>query len=216
MRFIDLLGVAVFAISGALAGGRKGLDLLGITVIAMVTAIGGGTLRDLLLNRHPIFWIADPGYLWAIFAATVATVAYTRLWIATRKALLIADALGLAFFAIGGTQVALHMGKSPLIAVLMGMTTGVAGGMLRDLLTGEIPLILRPGRLYATAAIAGAGVFLLLRPFAAVAAPWIGMTVVAVLRLLAIRYELTLPVIAVPPDTLEHRLPSDRNPPPPG
>ncbi len=208
MRFIELLGVAVFAISGALAGGRKRLDLFGVTVIAMVTSIGGGTLRDLLLNRHPIFWMGDPSYPWAVLAGTAVTIAYTRLWIATRKALLVADALGLAFFAIGGTQIALHAGQSPLIAVLMGMTTGVAGGMLRDLLTGEIPLILRPGRLYATAAIAGPIVFLLLRPVSATVAPWVGMVTVAGIRLLAIRYELTLPVIAVPPDTAEHRVPS--------
>jgi len=208
MRFIELLGVAVFAISGALAGGRKRLDLFGVTVIATVTSIGGGTLRDLLLDRHPVFWIADPSYLWAAFAGTAATVAYTRLWVAaTRKALLVADALGLALFSIGGTQIALQAGQSPLIAVLMGMTTGVAGGMLRDLLTGEIPLILRPGRLYATAAIAGPIVFLLLRPVAAVAAPWVGMVIVAGLRLLAIRYELTLPVITVPSDTAEHPVP---------
>jgi len=201
VRLIDLLGVAVFAISGALAGGRKGLDLFGVTVIAMVTSIGGGTLRDLLLDRHPIFWIADPSYLWAVLAGTAVTVAYTRLWIATRKALLIADAFGLAFFAIGGTQIALQVGKPPVIAVLMGMTTGVAGGVLRDLLSAEIPLVLRPGRLYATAAIAGATVFLLLRSVAPAVAPWIGMSVVAGIRLLAIRYELSLPVLAVPPDT---------------
>ena len=203
MRFIDLLGVAVFAISGALAGGRKGLDLFGVAVIAMVTAIGGGTLRDLLLDRHPIFWIADPGYLWAVLAGTVATVAYARLWVATRKALLIADALGLAFFAIGGTQIALQAGNSSLIAILMGMTTGVAGGVFRDLLTGEIPLILKPGRLYATAAIAGALVFLVLRQALPGFAPWIGMAVVAGIRLLAIRYELTLPVLDVPADSGE-------------
>jgi uncharacterized membrane protein YeiH len=137
--------VAVFAISGALAGGRKGLDLFGVTVIAIVTSIGGGTLRDLLLDRHPIFWIADPSYLWAVLAGTALTVAYTRLWVATRRALLVADALGLAFFAIGGTQIALQAGKSALIALLMGTITGVAGGVMRDFLTGEVPLILRPG-----------------------------------------------------------------------
>ncbi len=207
MRFLDLLGVAVFAISGALAGGRKGLDLLGVTVLAMVTAIGGGTLRDLLLNRHPIFWIADTGYLWAILAATAATVAYARLWVATRKALLIADALGLAFFAVGGTQIARQAGASPLIAILMGTLTGVAGGAIRDVLTGEVPLILRPGRLYATAAIAGSCVYLVLHPFVPIGAPWIGMAVAVVIRLLAMRYELTLPGLAVPPDSAEHRTP---------
>lgn len=202
MRVIDLLGVAVFAISGALAGGRKGLDLLGVTVVAVVTSIGGGTLRDLLLDRHPIFWIADPGYLWAALAGTMATLAYSRLWVATRRALLLADALGLAFFTIGGVQVTLQAGHSALIALLMGTITGVAGGVVRDLLTGEIPLILRPGRLYATAAMAGAaGYLLLLRVLplpegAAIA----GMATTVVLRLLAIRYELTLPVVPVPPE----------------
>lgn len=204
MRSVDLLGVAVFAISGALAGGRKRLDLLGVTIVAMVTAVGGGTLRDLLLNRHPIFWIADPTYLWAVLAGTVATVAYARLWVATRRALLVADAFGMAFFAIGGTQIALQEGESALIAVLMGMTTGVAGGVVRDLLTGEIPLILRPGRLYATAAIAGALVFIGLRPFVSVAAPWVGLAVTVVIRLLAIRYELSLPVLDVPVDSDHH------------
>ncbi len=204
MRFIDLLGVALFAISGALAGGRRGLDLLGVTVIAMVTAIGGGTLRDLLLNRHPIFWIADPSYLWAVLAGTLLSVVYTRLWVATRKALLVADAFGLAFFAISGAQIALQVGKSGLIALLMGTITGVAGGVFRDLLIGEVPLILRPGRLYATAAIAGIGVFLLMRGSTPDLAPWAGMLVTAALRLLAIRYELTLPVVAVPPDSTEH------------
>ncbi len=205
MRFIEFLGVAVFAISGALAGARKGFDLFGVAVIAIVTAVGGGTLRDLLLDRHPVFWIGDPGYFWAALAATAAALIYARLWVATRKALLIADALGMAFFAIGGTQIALNTGQLPVIAVLMGMTTGVAGGMLRDLLIGEVPLILRPGRLYATAAILGATAFLLLRPLPA--APWIGMAVAAGIRLLAIRYELVLPVVAVPPESDEHPVP---------
>jgi uncharacterized membrane protein YeiH len=204
MRFIDLLGVAVFAISGALAGGRKGLDLFGVTVIAIVTAIGGGTLRDLLLDRHPIFWIADPGYLWAALAGTAATVAYARLWVVTRRALRVADALGLAFFAVGGAQIALQAGQSALIAILMGTITGVAGGVLRDILTGEVPLILRPGRLYATAAIAGAAVFLALRNVLPSMAAAAGMATAAGLRLLAIRYELTLPVVAVPPESAEH------------
>lgn len=204
MRFIDLLGVALFAISGALAGGRRGLDLLGVTVIAMVTSIGGGTIRDLLLDRHPIFWIADPSYLWAVLVGTLLSVVYTRVWVATRRALLVADAFGLAFFAISGAQIALQGGKSGLIALLMGTITGTAGGVLRDLMTAEVPLILRPGRLYATAAIAGIGVFLLLRGPAPEVAPWAGMLVTAALRLLAMRYELTLPVVAVPPDSTEH------------
>ena len=156
MRYIlELVGVAVFAVSGVLAAGRKRLDVLGGAVIAVVTAIGGGTLRDVLLDRHPIFWIADPTYLWVILAATAVTLGYVRFWIASRRALLIADALGLAFFTIGGVEIARLAGRSDLIALLMGTITGVAGGALRDVLLGEIPLIFRPGRLYATAAIVG-------------------------------------------------------------
>jgi len=198
---IDLLGVAVFAISGVLAGGRKGLDLLGVSVVAIVTAIGGGTIRDLLLNRHPVFWIADPTYLWVVLGASALTLAYVRFWLATERALLIADALGLAFFTISGVQIALQTGNGALIAVLMGTITGVAGGMLRDILTGEIPLILRPGRLYATAAIAGAVAFVLLSRtlIRSEVAALIGMAVTATVRLAAIAYGLNLPAVEVPP-----------------
>src|SRR2546421_12939664 len=99
---LELLGVAVFAISGALAAGRKSLDWLGVAVIAVVTAIGGGTVRDLLLDRHPIFWIAHPEFLLVCLAATVLTLLYVRLRIPAFRALFVADALGLAFFTVGG------------------------------------------------------------------------------------------------------------------
>jgi uncharacterized membrane protein YeiH len=203
MRYVlELGGVAVFAISGVLAAGRKSLDLLGVAVIAVVTAIGGGTLRDVLLDRHPIFWIADPAYLWVILAATVVTLGYVRLWIPSRRALLIADALGLAFFTIGGVEIAQQAGHSDPIALLMGTITGVAGGVLRDVLTGEIPLIFRPGRLYATAAIVGAGLYVLLagRGVSKEAAALAGMGATAGLRLAAIFWRLELPVVRVPED----------------
>jgi uncharacterized membrane protein YeiH len=203
MRYlVEMGGVAVFAISGVLAAARKSLDLLGVAVIAVVTAIGGGTLRDLLLDRHPIFWIADPAYLWVILAATAVTLGYVRLWLASRRALLIADALGLAFFTIGGVEITQQTGHSDPIAVLMGTITGVAGGVLRDVLLGEIPLIFRPGRLYATAAIVGAGLYVLLvahgvsKELAALAA----MGVITGLRLGAIFWRLELPVVRLPED----------------
>jgi uncharacterized membrane protein YeiH len=203
MRYVlELGGVAVFAISGVLAAGRKSLDLLGVAVIAVVTAIGGGTLRDVLLDRHPIFWMADPAYLWVILAATVVTLGYVRLWIASRRALLIADALGLAFFTIGGVEIAHQAGHSDLIALLMGTITGVAGGVLRDVLLGEIPLVFRPGRLYATAAIVGAGLYVLLagRGVSKEAAALAGMGATAGLRLAAIFWRLELPVVRLPED----------------
>ena len=201
---LELLGVAVFAASGVLAAGRKNLDVLGIAVIAVVTAIGGGTLRDLLLDRHPIFWIANPTHLLVILAATAATLGYVRMWTPPRSGLLIADALGLAFFTIGGVQLTRMAGHPDIIALLMGTITGVAGGMIRDVLTTEIPLILRPGRLYATAAIGGAGLYLLLVDRAGIhpdAAALAGMGTIAGLRLAAIFWRLELPAVRLPDDS---------------
>ena len=202
MHYIDLLGVAVFAVSGVLAAGRKGLDLLGVAVIATVTAIGGGTLRDILLDRHPIFWIENPTYLLVILGATLLTVGYLRFWVASQRALLVADALGLAFFTIAGVQLTQDAGYPASIALLMGTITGVAGGAIRDVLTAEIPLIIRPGRLYATAAIVGAGAYLLLRAVDAPreAAGLAGMAITAGLRLLAIMWKLELPAVRLPED----------------
>jgi uncharacterized membrane protein YeiH len=193
------VGVAVFAISGALAAGRKSLDWLGVAVIAVVTAIGGGTLRDLLLDRHPIFWIADSTYLLVILAATAFTLVYVHLRIPAPRALFVADALGLAFFTIGGVQIAQQSGLSGLLTILMGTITGVAGGMLRDVLSAEIPLILRRGQLYATSTIVGAALYLLLeragvtRDGAALA----GMGTIVVVRFAAILWRLELPVLSL-------------------
>jgi uncharacterized membrane protein YeiH len=203
MRYLlELLGVAVFAVSGVLAAGRKGLDVLGVAVIAVVTAIGGGTLRDLLLDRHPIFWIANTTHLWVILGATAVTLAYVRFWIATRRALLVADALGLAFFTIAGVQITEQAGYSDLIAILMGTITGVAGGVFRDVLSAEIPLVMRPGRLYATAAIIGAVSYLLLEGLGVPpgGAALTGMGVIAALRLAAILWRLELPAVQLPED----------------
>lgn len=199
---IDLLGVAVFAVSGVLAAGRKGLDVLGIVVIAVVTAVGGGTLRDVLLDRHPIFWIANPVYLSVILAATAVTLGYVRFWVESRRALLVADALGLAFFTITGVQLTQQAGHSAGIALLMGTITGVAGGVIRDVLTAEIPLVLRPGLLYATAAIAGASLYLVLAQLGVAndVAALVGMAAIVGLRLGAILRGWKLPVVVVPGD----------------
>jgi uncharacterized membrane protein YeiH len=203
LYLLDLVGVGVFAISGALAAGRKSLDLLGVVVIAVVTAIGGGTLRDVLLDRHPIFWIADPVYVIVIACAALATVAWTRRFRPPVNTLVIADALGLALFSVAGAQIAQDAGASPVIAVIMGTMTGTAGGMIRDVLTNEIPMILRPEmELYATAAIAGITLYLALqaagvpRPPAGLA----GMAAVAGLRFAAILGNLKLPVFSLPPE----------------
>jgi uncharacterized membrane protein YeiH len=192
----DLAGVAVFAVSGVLAAQQKGLDILGVTVIAALTAIGGGTLRDLLLDRHPIFWINDPTYVVVIIASALLTVSYARVWPPPRSAILVVDALGLALFALSGAQVAEAARCPPIIVVLLGTMTGVAGGVLREVITGEIPLILRRD-IYASAAIAGIGVYLLLQAHG-MQQSWafgVGMVVVVALRLLAIRWALHLPIL---------------------
>jgi uncharacterized membrane protein YeiH len=189
----------VFAISGVLAAGRKRLDWLGVAVIAVVTAIGGGTLRDLLLDRNPIFWIADPTYLVVILAATAFTLFYVRVRIPNPRALLVADALGLAFFTIGGVQIAQQSGLSGLIAILMGTITGVAGGVVRDVLCAEIPLILMRGHLYATATIVGAALYLVLERVGMPrdSAALIGMGAIAAVRFGAILWRLDLPVLSL-------------------
>jgi uncharacterized membrane protein YeiH len=208
LHLLEFVGVAVFAVSGALAAGRKKLDFLGVVVIATVTAIGGGTLRDLLLDRHPVFWIAEPAYLYVTLAAALLTVPYTRRFRAPDRSLAYADALGLALFTLSGSQIAERLGLPAIIVVLMGTLTGVAGGVLRDVLTAEIPLILRRGRFYATAAIAGLVLYLLLgHVIDRTAAALGGMFAIAALRIAAIHWDLTLPVYSVPDEA--------QNPPPP-
>jgi uncharacterized membrane protein YeiH len=193
LYYFDLAGVAVFAASGVLAARERDLDVFGVLVVATVTAVGGGTLRDVLLDRHPIFWISDTWYLMVIIAAALATVAYLRVRPPPGATLVVADALGLA---LSGAQVAEAAQCPPLIVVVMGTMTGVTGGVLRDILTAQVPLILRR-EIYATAAVAGVAAYLVLRAFdvPATASVGAGMIVVVALRLLAIRWDLHLPVI---------------------
>lgn len=200
LHLLDLVGVGVFAISGALAAGRKRLDLFGVVVIALVTAIGGGTIRDVLLNRHPIFWIANPTYLTVILAATALTLVWVRVRQPPLDVLLVADALGLAVFTVSGAQIAEAKMLPAIIVVIMATITGVAGGMLRDILTAEIPLVLRRGYLYASTAVAGAGVYLALQSLGVTrsSSALIGMATVAGLRFASIAWGLHLPVFRIP------------------
>ena len=195
LHVFDLIGVAVFAISGALAAGRRRLDLIGVIVLASVTAIGGGTIRDLLLDRHPIFWLTDPSYLLVILAAALLTLAWVRVARIPWPTLDVADALGLAMFSVTGTRIAEAAGMPAIACVLLGTVTGAAGGVVRDVLTAQVPAVLREGRLYASAALAGTTIYVILARLGAAPriAMAIGMVVVAALRLAALRWELTLP-----------------------
>jgi len=191
---IDLIAVAVFAISGTLAAGRKSLDLVGVYVIAVVTAVGGGTLRDLLLDRHPLFWIIDPNYLYVITGAVVVTLAYVRFRPPPHQVLLIADAIGLSIFTIVGTGFAEALDRPWIVAVVMGTLTGTAGGVLRDMLCNDIPILFREGYLYATAAAVGATIYVLIQePLGREWAAYIGMAVIAALRFGSIIYKWNLP-----------------------
>jgi uncharacterized membrane protein YeiH len=199
VRVLDLVGIGVFAVSGALAAGRKRLDLLGVFVLASVTAIGGGTVRDLLLDRHPLFWLSDATYLGVIVIAVAITFAYVRWRRPPLASLLIADALGLALFSVAGAQIAESAGLPAVSVVVLGTMTGVGGGVIRDVLSAEIPFVLRRGNLYASAVIVGCAVYLTLESLgvARQTASLTGMALIAALRLAAIRWELKLPVFDV-------------------
>jgi uncharacterized membrane protein YeiH len=195
MYFLDLAGTAVFAVTGALAAGRKQLDVFGVVVLGCVTALGGGTLRDVILRNHPAFWIGDPVYLAVPMVAAIGTFALVRRRRLPVPALTYADAAGLAIFTVIGFQKGLQATDSYGIAMVMGVMTGVVGGMIRDVLTGEVPLILRR-EIYASASLGGAALLACLlyvrmsEPLAVIAAA----TTTLAIRLAALRWNLALPI----------------------
>jgi uncharacterized membrane protein YeiH len=191
---LTYLGVAASAVSGVLEARKHEMDVVGATTVAFVTAFGGGTLRDLLLGRTPIFWLVDPGLSIATFA--VAIVFFYLVHRISEEWLYIPDALGLGFFTILGATYALQMDFSLLVVSLMGVVTGVFGGVLRDVLCNKIPHICKRGtRLYATCSFLGVWVFIVLRQWEVDAslASWIGTGTVFGMRMLAVRFKWTLP-----------------------
>ncbi len=162
LPIIDAAGMVAFAVSGALAAARKRMDIVGLIMIAAVTGLGGGTVRDVLLGRLPLFWLRAPELL-AIttFVAVVVFFAAPRFSVKT-QALLWFDALGMALYAVLGAEIALLAGADAWAATLMGMVTATFGGIFRDVICNEVPLILHR-EIYALAALAGAGLFIALR-----------------------------------------------------
>ena len=151
LLILDLIGIAVFAASGALAAARNGMDIFGFMVIGLMTAVGGGTVRDVVLGAYPVFWVENnSSVIVALSAAVLVYFTESRLH-SRRTVLLWLDAVGLALFAAYGARKTLEFGAGPLIAVMMGIVTAVTGGMLRDVICNEIPLILSR-EIYATAA----------------------------------------------------------------
>jgi uncharacterized membrane protein YeiH len=192
---IEHVATVFAAISGVMAGRGKSVDLFGVVVLALVTAVGGGTIRDVIL-KAPVFWVADPAYLITAAIAAVVYFVIARFWQMPNKILLFADAGGLALFSAAGVHKALMYDVSPVVAVAMGVTTGVAGGVIRDVLTNEIPLIIRHQiTLYATTSLCGATMFAILQSFADISVAWtIAIGTTLLLRLAAIRLELRLPL----------------------
>lgn len=202
LEFAVLLGTVVFAISGVIAVATRRLDWFGAVTVGVVTAIGGGTIRGMLLGEFPVFWIADLEYLAVATAAALASIPIVK---ALRKGpvdrfdrgLQLADAAGLALFAITGASITLDLGFNGAVAVVCGIVTGVGGGVIRDLLAGRQPLIMRE-EIYATAALAGATLYVLLEVVVGLpggVAGIIGVALVLSLRIAGIRREWQLPAL---------------------
>lgn len=207
LYWLELIGVAVFAASGALTASRKQMDLGGFAVVATVAAIGGGTIRDLLLGAKPVYWVIDPVY--PLTCAGVALLLFftAPLFESRFRALLWADALGLSLFCATGTEIAIRGDASWGAAVLLGVITATFGGIIRDVLCGDIPLILRK-EVYAAAALVGSSIYAILRylgtepAIATIAA----FSVCFAVRGVAIRFGLSLPVYGHKPGrTYEER-----------
>lgn len=191
---LDLAGTAAFAASGAWAGVRRQMDLFGVLVLGTVTAVGGGTLRDLLLGDVPPFSLKDETYIYIAIAVSLAVFARRNRFKTFEKPLLYFDAIGLGTFVVIGTTKAIDFQLGALGSVLMGVMTGTAGGVLRDLLANQVPLILRR-EIYASACLAGGTLLVALEHFgmARPAAALLSAGTVILVRLLAIYYDWSLP-----------------------
>ena len=157
LTIVEAMATIAFALSGLLEAARKRLDAVGVCVVAGLAAFGGGTLRDVLLDRRPFFWVEHAAWLWALLALCIAAMALLRVrhFEPTQRAMQWPDALGLGLFSAGGTQLALGQGLPAIVAVLMGVITAVFGGVLRDIVCNEIPSAFHDHRPYAICAFIG-------------------------------------------------------------
>lgn len=195
LQLIEFLGIITFAWSGIVEARRKRMDLVGVYTVALITAFGGGTLRDLFIDRTPLFWVANQGYAILILIMSLGAFLFPGLARVPQRAMLLPDALGLGLFSIAGTGFALDAGAPPFIAALLGTITGVFGGVIRDVIGNEIPFIFRNQYLYATAAFAGCWLYMLLIGVGVEKglAVLYGIAAVVLLRLAALRFGLRLP-----------------------
>jgi uncharacterized membrane protein YeiH len=206
IHILDIVGTGVFAVTGALAAGRKRMDVFGVVVLGCLTALGGGTLRDLILGIRPVFWISKTYYLWVATLAAIGTYLLARRYRPPAIGLMYLDAIGLAVFTIIGFQTAINLTHKYSIAIVMGVTTGVFGGIIRDVLSAEVPLILRR-EIYASASLCGAALLALLfnlqlpRSLSVPAA----LLTTLIIRIAALRWNLALPIFQLEGDREETR-----------
>ena len=191
---LELVGTFVFAISGALAIREREHDMFGAGFTGFITAIGGGTLRDILLDSYPLVWIGDVKFLYAILAGILAAFIFPNFLSKLRKTFFLFDTLGIGFFTVLGVEKALSLGVRPEIAAIMGMFSAVMGGVIRDTLTNEIPILFRK-EVYASACLAGAVLYVVLDYFEVDRNynMLISMSLVISIRFLAMKYKLSLP-----------------------
>lgn len=198
--WLDILGTSVFAISGVLLAGKLRMDPFGVLVLGVVTAVGGGTIRDMALANGPAFWVKDPTDLVVALVTCVATILLVRHPRTLPKWILpVLDAIGLAVFVGIGVNKAFAAGTGPLVATCMGVLTGVGGGIIRDVLAREIPMILRT-EVYATACIIGGSIHATSYYFFHLDlddSAYIGMIITLAIRLAAIRWSLKLPTFSL-------------------
>jgi uncharacterized membrane protein YeiH len=187
---IEVCATVAFAIAGLIEAARKRLDVVGVFAAAFLTAFGGGTLRDLLLDKRPFFWVEHQEYLWLVFAMSVAAIPFFRArhMQLTERAIQIPDALGLGLFSVLGASQALQAGLPALVAALMGVTTGVLGSVMRDVICNEIPTVFRDRRPYAVCAFVGCWAYLGAQAIGTptLASLAVGFAVTAGLRLVAL------------------------------
>lgn len=196
--WIDLTGVLFFALSGARAACDKRMhrDFFGITFMGFVTAIGGGSLRDIMLGVHPLAWIHDSNYLIVIGVGVTISILFEKFLSKLKRTMLFFDSIGIALYTIIGVEKSLAVGVNPLAAVILGMFSAVFGGVIRDTLLNEVPLIFRK-EIYATACMAGAALFVLLDHFHvnAEASAFASIGLIIAIRLLAVRNGWSLPKV---------------------
>ncbi len=193
---IDYAGTLVFAISGALAGMRSKFDIFGVFIMALVTATGGGTLRDLLLGSTPVNWMLHPLYVYIVIGGVAISYLFRSRVVKLRRSHFLFDTIGIALYTVAGVQKALAYELSPLVAIMLGVVSATFGGVIRDVLAGEVPLIFRK-EIYASACLAGGVVFLLVTALLGEKAGTVtAILVVFLIRYFAIKYKWSLSVSA--------------------